>query len=173
MPPREDPAISRYLYMLRTAPPETIERAHEEAFAQLTPEQRREALQKLADAVPPEERRLLRDDPHSLARAATRTEIREPGVLQRMFGGMGLRGGAGIGMGSVLAGSLLASLAGSFIGSAIADNFLHDHPWHPSDQDPSPADYAVTSNDVPDADDSGLGDDFDSGGDFGGDLTDI
>ena len=171
MPPREDPAVSRYLYMLRTAPPETIERAHEEAFAKLTPEQRREALQKLAEAVPPEERRLLADDPRSLARVATRTEIREPGVLQRMFGGMGMGASGGIGMGSILAGSLLASLAGSFIGSAVADNFLHDHPWHASDDDPSPADYATTSDDVVDVGDSGPADDFESG-DFG-DLTDI
>jgi hypothetical protein len=158
--------------MLRTAPPETIERAHEEAFAKLTTEQRREALQKLAEAVPPEERRLLTDDPRSLARVATRTEIREPGVLQRMFGGMGLGAGA-VGMGSILAGSLLASLAGSFIGSAVADNFLHEHPWQATDEDPTPADYANVSDDIADLDDSGIGDDLDSGGDFGGDLTDI
>jgi hypothetical protein len=160
MPREEDQAISRYIYMLRTAPPETIEQAHEEAFARLTPEQRREALRRLAAAVPPEERRLLRDDPQSLARAATRTEIREPGVLQRLFGG----GGGGFGFGGMLAGSLLASLAGSFIGSAIADSFLHDH--DPGDLS---ADAPVETADL---DDSGLGDDLDTG-DFGGDFTDI
>src|SRR5918994_4496742 len=30
-------ALQRYRYMLKTAPPETIEQAHEEAFAKLTP----------------------------------------------------------------------------------------------------------------------------------------
>src|SRR5829696_5902448 len=34
-------AVERYRYLLRTAPPETIEQVHEEAFAKLTPEQRR------------------------------------------------------------------------------------------------------------------------------------
>ena len=36
----DDAPIARYRYMLKTAPPETIEQAHAEAFAQLTPEQR-------------------------------------------------------------------------------------------------------------------------------------
>ncbi len=37
-------ALERYRYMLATAPPEDIERAHAEAFAKLTPDQRRQAL---------------------------------------------------------------------------------------------------------------------------------
>ena len=36
----DDQAIARYRYLLRTAPPLTIEQAHAEAFAQLTPDQR-------------------------------------------------------------------------------------------------------------------------------------
>ena len=39
----DEAAIARYRYMLKTAPPETIEQAHAEAFAQLTPEQRQRA----------------------------------------------------------------------------------------------------------------------------------
>ena len=42
--PTDEQALARYRYMLATAPPEEIERAHEEAFASLTPEQRRQAL---------------------------------------------------------------------------------------------------------------------------------
>ncbi len=34
----DEAAIARYRYMLKTAPPETIEQAHAEAFAKLTPE---------------------------------------------------------------------------------------------------------------------------------------
>jgi hypothetical protein len=41
--PSDEQALARYQYMLRTAPPDAIEQAHEEAFAQLTPEQRRMA----------------------------------------------------------------------------------------------------------------------------------
>ena len=36
----DEQAIARYRYMLKTAPPETIEQAHAEAFAHLTPEHR-------------------------------------------------------------------------------------------------------------------------------------
>ena len=42
--------------MLKTAPPEVIEQAHAEAFAQLTPEQRRLALQRIAEGMPASER---------------------------------------------------------------------------------------------------------------------
>jgi len=41
-------AIERYRYMLRTAPPDDIERAHAEAFARMTPDQRQLVLRELA-----------------------------------------------------------------------------------------------------------------------------
>ena len=60
MPPAgasdDDQAIARYRYMLKTAPPETIEQAHAEAFAKLTPEQRRRLLEELASDMPDAER---------------------------------------------------------------------------------------------------------------------
>jgi len=105
----DEQALARYRYLLATAPPEDIERAHEEAFARLTPEQRRQALQALAQHVP--ETEIRGDDPASLARTATRAEIRQPGTIERAWGS----GGAGFGLGSWF----LAALAGSFIGSAI------------------------------------------------------
>lgn len=92
-------AVARYRYMLQTAPPETLEQAHTEAFARLTPEQRRLALQQLANVVPENERDTLQDDPQSMARAATRAEVRQPGVLERTFGG-----GGGMGMGGGMMG---------------------------------------------------------------------
>ena len=52
----DDQAIARYRYLLKTAPPETIEQAHAEAFARLTPEQRRMVLQQLSASVPEAER---------------------------------------------------------------------------------------------------------------------
>jgi len=87
----DEQALARYRYMLATAPPEDVERAHEEAFARLTPEQRQQALQALAQHVP--EGEIRGDDPKSLARAATRAEVREPGTIERAWGG----GGAGFG----------------------------------------------------------------------------
>jgi hypothetical protein len=118
----DEQAISRYQYLLRTAPPETLEQAHAEAFAQLTPEQRRMALQQMAGSVPTAERAAAEQagaSPQALARLATRAEIRQPGALQRMFGQAG-----GMSMGGLMAGSLLASLAGTVIGSAIAREFF-------------------------------------------------
>lgn len=113
-------AIERYRYMLRTAPPETIEQAHAEAFAQLNDRQRRVVLEQLRQATPENERTAASsDDPRALARLATRAELRQPGTMERLFGGT-----AGPGLGGLLAGSFLGSLAGTVIGSMIAREFL-------------------------------------------------
>ena len=117
----DEQALARYRYMLATAPPDQVERAHEEAFARLTPEQRRQALQALAQYVPPEE--IRGDDPASLARTATRAEVRQPGTIERAWGGGGM-GGAGFGLGSFF----LTTLAASFIGTAIAQSFFDSAP---------------------------------------------
>ena len=83
--PTDQQAVERYRYLLRTAPPDQIEEAHAEAFAQLTPQQRQEVLVQLAAAVPSSERPRS-DDPRTLARVATRAEVRQPGTLERAFG---------------------------------------------------------------------------------------
>ncbi|HEU5178992.1 MAG TPA: hypothetical protein VFU24_16185, partial [Burkholderiales bacterium] len=93
----DEQALARYRYMLKTAPPETIEQAHAEAFAQLTPEQRRQVLQAMRDDVPAAERAMAEQGgatPEALARMATRAEIRRPGSTERMFG---QAGGASLG----------------------------------------------------------------------------
>jgi hypothetical protein len=119
----DEVAVQRYRYMLRTAPPETVEQAHTEAFEKLTPEQRRRVLDEVGNTVP-ESERATSDDPRSLARMATRAEMRQPGTMERVLGGGG-RGG-GMGMGGMIAGSLLASVAGAFIGTSIASAFMDD-----------------------------------------------
>ena len=126
------------------------------------------------------------DDPKSLARLATRAEIRQPGILERLFGSTaqghrGFGGGMGFGVpgvGSMLAGSLLASVAGTFIGSAIAHSFFDEHPMPQgfmdsgSDQDAG-SDAQEGSEELgyteADHDDSGL----DDGGFDGGGFDDI
>lgn len=162
---RDEQAVERYRYMLRTAPPEAIEEAHAEAFARLTPDQRRLALQQLGQALPAQER-LSGDDPRSLARMATRAEMRQPGTLERTFGGVGSSGGIGMGgMGGMLAGSLFASLAGSFIGTAIAQQFFdNDVGFDDGDGGDGGGEYG-------DGDaDTGGDQTFDSQGDAGGDI---
>ncbi len=125
----DEQALQRYRYMLRTAPPETIEQAHAEAFAQLTPEQRQMVLQELSKNLPEQERRAgqYSDDPQSLARMATRAELRQPGTIERTFGGIGAGGygmGGGIGLGGLMAGTFFSSFAGMMIGGMVANAFF-------------------------------------------------
>lgn len=122
----DEQAIARYRYLLRTAPPEALEQAHAEAFAQLTPEQRRRVLQELSAGLPPAERNAALsagDSPESLARVATRAELRQPGTMERAFGGLG-----GVGLGGLMAGSLLSSMAGTVLGTMIAQQFFNSNP---------------------------------------------
>ena len=152
----DEQAIERYRYMLRTAPPEAIERAHEEAFAQLSPEQRRAVLDELSRQVDPSE--IGGDDPRSLARTATRAEMRQPGVMERTFGGAGAPG-----LGSMF----LSTLAGAFIGSSIANAFF-DSGGTDASGDQSASDSGDSGGDSGDGGDWGGGDAGDFGGDFGG-----
>ena len=138
--------------MLRTAPPEAIESAHAEAFARLTPEQRQVVLSELAAQVPASEVPQS-DDPQSLARLATRAEMRQPGTMEQTFS----RTPAGPGLG----GMFLATLAGAFVGTAIAGAFFDDHD---GGQEAASADGGSA-----DAGGDFGGGDF-GGGDFGGDF---
>jgi hypothetical protein len=168
-PLSDEQAIERYRYMLRTAPPETIEQAHAEAFARLTESQRRAVLQGLKEVTPPREQAAAAagGDPQALARMATRAEMREPGIMERLFGG----GRGGPGFGSMLAGSLLGSIAGTVLGSMVAQHFLAGS----AAADPvSSLDYGdqteVEDMEAEDPEAADTGDDFD---DFGGDEMDI
>ena len=48
----DERAVERYRYLLETAPPEAIEQVHAEAFAKLTPEQRRLVFAQLTENAP-------------------------------------------------------------------------------------------------------------------------
>ena len=143
-------AIERYRYMLRTAPPDDIERAHAEAFAQLSPEQRATVLRELSKQVP-ESEAATSDDPASLARMATRAEMRQPGTMERTFAGVP---GPGLG------GMFLSTLAGAFVGTAIADAFF--------DNDVVGATAEADADAGSDAGDGDFGGGDFGGGDFGG-----
>ena len=104
--------VERYRYLLRTASPDQIEQAHAEAFAHLSPAERREVLQALAqtDETPSD------DSPGALARSATRLEVRRPGAMESLFGG---RSGTGR--------TVLTAVAAGFAGAAVFD-LLFDRP---------------------------------------------
>jgi hypothetical protein len=148
----DEQALERYRYLVRTAPPDAIEQAHEEAFARLTPEQRRLALRDLSAAVP-EHERTGGDDPRSLARMATRAETNRPGTVERAFGG-----GAGM-----LGGTLLGSFAAAFAGSLVAQSLFAELG---GDEAGAEADGGA-EGDAGDAGGDVGGGDF-GGGDFGG-----
>ncbi|WP_104081868.1 hypothetical protein [Cryobacterium sp. Y11] len=153
-------AVERYQYLLRTAPPETIEQVHTEAFSKLTDEQRDILFRQLTENVEPRERP-VDAAPATLAQAATRAELRQPGTLTRSFGNQN-----GMGFGSMMGSSLLGTVAGFVIGSALVSAFMP--------MDGGGTDAGTDSNEEVNADsasDSGgdSGGDF-GGGDFGGDF---
>jgi hypothetical protein len=170
-PTTDEQAIQRYRYLLETAPPETIEQAHEEAFAKLTPEQRRLVLAGLAQAAPPAERASIESTPlndtRALARTATRAEIRQPGVLERTLAS----GGAGFGA------SLLSSFAMGFAGSMVANSFFNalgggDEAGNAGDAGNEGDAADDTAGETAENADWGEAD-IDGGGDFGGGDVDV
>ena len=163
----DEAAIARYRYMLQTAPPETIEQAHAEAFAKLTAEQRRMVLEQLTATVPPSERAAARDDPQALARLATRAEIRQPGTMERVLGS-GPRMGAP-GFGTILAGSLLGTIAGSVVGGMIGQHFFGNDTAFAGERDAQEA----SAQDADSGEDPVAAEGDDGGWDDGGDFGDV
>ncbi len=170
-------AVERYEYLLRTAPPETIEKVHTEAFSKLTPQQRDILFDKLTANANTNERP-ADAEPATLAKAATRAEIQQPGTLTRTLGGSAFGGAGGPGLGGMFASSLLGSVAGYVIGSALVSSFMpmdygNSSPDATADEsgtDASGTDASGTDASASGASDAGGwgGGGYDSGGDFGG-----
>ncbi len=171
-------AVDRYRYLLRTAPPDQVEQAHAEAFARLTPAQRRQVLTELGEQVPASER-ATSDAPQDLARMATRAEMRQPGTLERTFAG---RGQGAPGFGAMVGSSLLGTIAGVVIGSAVANALFGPafaDPTQPVAEDAAAEQGAADPGaaeggdggavEASGGDPAGGGYD-DGGGDFGGDF---
>jgi hypothetical protein len=165
-------AVERYRYLLRTAPPQDLERAHAEAFERLTPQQRAIVREDLQSWVPPSEAPRS-DDPQDLARVATRAEMRSPGTLERAFGG-----GQAPGMGA----SFLQTFAAVFVATSMAQMLFGT--WgDPMTGDPGTADAGNGTEGDPGAMDAGdgtlvgdvagQGGDFGDLGSFGGDFGDL
>ena len=80
----------------------------------------------------PAQERADRDDPRSLARLATRAELRRPGTLERS---LRRRRSARPGAGGLLAGSFLNTVAAVVVGTAIADAIFADGSYAEGYQD--------------------------------------
>ena len=151
-------AVERYRYLLRTAPPETIEQVHAEAFSKLTQEQRDLLFAQLSENASEAPRD---STPAALASAATRQELRNPGTMERSFGGSG-----GMGFGGMMAGSLLGTVAGFVVGSALVSAFMPDFGGDSASDASAEGGGGESSADS--GADSGGDTGADGGGDFGG-----
>jgi hypothetical protein len=163
----DERAVARYKYLLRTASPDQLEQIHAEAFAQLTPEQRRQVLTELSRDLPPGEQ-VGSDSPQDLARVATRAEMRRPGYLENAFS----RGsfGGGYGMGGSIVGSMMGTIGGVIIGSAIADALFDGYDSSPEAE--AAGDTAADGSDQGSVDDSSAGDAGTDSGGWGASSTD-
>lgn len=160
----DERAIARYQYLLRTAPPERVEQVHAEAFGRLTPEQRQQVLERLSTDLPPGEAPAS-DNPRDLARSATRAEMAQPGFMQRSFGG--------VGVGGIVAGSMLGTIAGVVVGSALAQTMMGGYEQSPEAQEAGDASGGDAAGGEASGSDSRAGEDVAGdvgGGDFGGDF---
>ncbi len=148
-------AVERYRYLLRTAPPDQLERTHAEAFERLTPQQRAMVRQDLAAASPADAP--MSDDPQDLARSATRAEMREPGTLERTWQRQGGMPG--------MAGGFLQTFAIAFMATTAA-TMLFGGLYGPTG-DPG-ADAAAADGSEGSEGDQGDAGGWDGGGDTGG-----
>ncbi|HEV7956836.1 MAG: hypothetical protein JWL94_1302 [Microbacteriaceae bacterium] len=163
-------AVERYQYLLRTAPPETIEQVHAEAFGKLTEEQRELLFRQLGENANASERP-ANAEPDTLAKAATRAELRQPGTLTRSFGNPGQGAQGGIGFGGIVGGSILGTVAGYVIGSALVSSFLPPEAGATdagAEGEPGTESGADGSGDAAGSDASADAAGGDGGGDFGG-----
>lgn len=115
-PTRDQRAVERYRLLLRTAPLETIEQVHAEAFTRLTEPERALVYEQLSKGAGTGERPLS-SEPATLARAAMRKEFRNPGSLERTLAEADTEH---------LDRSLIGTIARYVVSSALASAFL---PW--------------------------------------------
>lgn len=108
-------AIERYEHLLATAPPETVEQVHTEAFAKLTPKQRDMMFDRFVERASTPRERPADAQPETSAKTVTRT----PGVFTRMLGGR-----YGDWRFSNTMGSSILGVVGHVIGSELAIAFM-------------------------------------------------
>lgn len=113
----DDPVLARYRHLVGTAPIESIEQAHAEAFGDLPELQRAAIYEELSRGTGTGERPLS-SEPVTLARSASRAERRVPGSIESALRAADDRGGFG--------GSLLDPVVAQVARSPLVSAFL---PW--------------------------------------------
>ncbi|MEO6116048.1 MAG: hypothetical protein ABIP33_06655 [Pseudolysinimonas sp.] len=115
---RDDDVLLRYRHLLETAPIESIEQAHAEAFGALLDPARAAIYEELSRGSGTGERPLS-SEPATLARSASRAERRVPGSLETTLRAADDRGGFG--------GALLDPVVDHVATSPLVSAFL---PWN-------------------------------------------
>ncbi|MEO6533887.1 MAG: hypothetical protein ABIO06_09990 [Pseudolysinimonas sp.] len=113
-----DLMLRRYRHLLGTAPIESIEQAHAEAFGDLHEPLRSAIYEELSRGSGTGERPLS-SEPATLARSASRAERRVPGSIESTLRAADDRGGFG--------GSLLEPVVSQVASSPLVSAFL---PWN-------------------------------------------
>ncbi|HEU0206998.1 MAG TPA: hypothetical protein VFQ74_09960 [Pseudolysinimonas sp.] len=116
----DDPLLRRYRHLLGTAPIESIEQAHAEAFRDLPESERAAIYEELSRGAGTGERPLS-SEPATLARSASRAERRVPGSIEKVLRSADGRGGFG--------GALIDQVVGHVARSPLVSAFL---PWNAS-----------------------------------------
>lgn len=114
----DDMVLRRYRHLLGTAPIESIEQAHAEAFGELHDPERAAIYEELSRGSGTGERPLS-SEPATLARSASRAERRAPGSMESALRAADDRGG--------FAGSLVDPVVDHVAGSPLVSAFL---PWN-------------------------------------------
>jgi len=114
----EDAVLTRYRHLLETAPIESIEQAHAEAFAELREPERAAIYEELSRGSGTGERPLS-SEPATLAHSASRAERRMPGAIESVLRAADARGG--------YAGGLMDPVIGHVARSPLVSAFL---PWN-------------------------------------------
>jgi len=114
----DDVMLRRYRHLLDTAPRESIEQAHADAFSKL-PEPELAAIYEELSRGSGTGERPLSSEPATLARSASRAEARVPGSLEGTLRAADDRGG--------FAGSLMDPVVDDVTRSPLVSAFL---PWN-------------------------------------------
>ncbi len=114
----DDAVLRRYRHLLGSAPIESVEQAHAEAFIELGEAQRSALYEELSRGSGTGERPLS-SEPATLARSASRAERQVPGSLESTLRAADARGGFG--------GGLVAPVVDHVTSSPLVSAFL---PWN-------------------------------------------
>ena len=114
----DDVVLRRYRHLLGTAPIESIEQVHADAFGELHEPQRAAIYEELSRGSGTGERPLS-SEPATLARSASRAERRVPGSIETTLRAADARGG--------FEGALVAPVVDHVTASPLVSAFL---PWN-------------------------------------------